>query len=348
MCFFCVVISSEPAYPLGFQGQLHEALHRSIFQGRDAQRPHLAVGFRDEHPSNRQRYVTLQVQTVLEQTLSVRVGVTYDSVDTGSSPAAILLAYFADGQELCGPRGSQQTLQGFHSLGVAFDLGHEDSMLQSQNGFLHGYIMEGSWEGNDTIWRTVLDLNQVLFYAEGKWDVHLERFAELPAGSIIYHIDRSDPVKVHRALGRKFCLSGGMPNALLAFGTPEQVRAHCRKLIETIGAEGGYIMDASAIMQNDATIENLKAMTEATLEYGIYRSPSSPGAVIPAEPAGGAAPGLPAWVTAPKVSPGICRMWEEKRRELPPISGDAGLVERVWNDVEGLAYLYIWHVLLSF
>jgi hypothetical protein len=26
--------------------------------------------------------------------------------------------------------------------------------------------MEGSWEGNDTIWRTVLDLNQVLFYAD--------------------------------------------------------------------------------------------------------------------------------------------------------------------------------------
>ena len=120
------------------------------------------------------------------------------------------------------------------------------------------------------------------------------------------------------------------------------------QLGRTVTIDGGYVMDASAIMQNDATIENLKAMTEATLEYGIYRSPSSPGAVIPAEPAGGAAPGLPAWVTAPKVSPGICRMWEEKRRELPPISGDAGLVERVWNDVEGLAYLYIWHVLLSF
>jgi hypothetical protein len=37
---------------------------------------------------------------------------------------------------------------------------------RSQNGFLHGFIMEGSWEGNDTIWRTVLDLNQILFYAD--------------------------------------------------------------------------------------------------------------------------------------------------------------------------------------
>ncbi len=37
---------------------------------------------------------------------------------------------------------------------------------RSQNGFLHGYIMEGSWDGNDTVWRTVLDLNQILFYAD--------------------------------------------------------------------------------------------------------------------------------------------------------------------------------------
>ena len=37
---------------------------------------------------------------------------------------------------------------------------------RSQNGYLHGFIMEGSWDGNDTIWRTVLDLNQILFFAD--------------------------------------------------------------------------------------------------------------------------------------------------------------------------------------
>ena len=31
-----------------------------------------------------------------------------------------------------------------------------------------------------------------------------------------------------------------------------------------------------AIIQNDATLENLKAMTDATIEYGVYRSPSAP------------------------------------------------------------------------
>ncbi|HSB13586.1 MAG TPA: uroporphyrinogen decarboxylase family protein [Bryobacteraceae bacterium] len=191
--------------------------------------------------------------------------------------------------------------------------------------------------------------NQVLFYAEGKWDAHLERFAELPAGSIIFHIDRGDPDRVHRVLGRKFCLSGGVPNALLTLGKPEQVKAQCRKLIETIGAEGGYIMDASAIMQNDATLENLKAMTDATLEYGCYRSPSSPSTKARVEPRWEApTPGIPGWVTAPPVRPGVCLPWEEKLKELPPMCGDPSLVRSVWESNEGFAYLYIWHLLLSF
>jgi uroporphyrinogen-III decarboxylase len=197
----------------------------------------------------------------------------------------------------------------------------------------------------DALWRQG---NQVLFYAEGKWDAHLERFAELPAGSIIFHIDRSNPTEASRVLGKKFCLSGGVPNALLTFGTPDDVKAHCRKLIETIGSEGGYIMDASAIMQNDATVENLRALTDATLEYGVYRSVSSPSPQMPAAAYDGPTPGLPAWVTAPKVQPGVCFPWEEKVKELPPVPGDSVILRRVWDDIEGLAYLYIWHVLLSF
>ena len=111
---------------------------------------------------------------------------------------------------------------------------------------------------------------QTLFYAEGKWGPHLKTFAELPEGSIIYHIDRDDPMEVHKALHHKFALSGGVSNYMLAYGKPQEVREQCRKLIQTIGRDGGYIMDASAIMQNDARVENVRAMTEATREFGIY------------------------------------------------------------------------------
>ena len=190
--------------------------------------------------------------------------------------------------------------------------------------------------------------NQVLFYAEGKWDAHLERFAELPAGSIIYHIDRGDPRRVHETLGKKFCLSGGVPNTLLAYGKPEEVKAHCRGLIESIGADGGYIMDASAIMQNDTAVENLKAMTDATLEYGLYRSASSPSGGAPAESRERSVPAAPAWLTCCKTSPGVCLAWEEKLRDWPPLSGDAALARRVWEEVDLFAYTYIWNLVLCF
>ena len=187
--------------------------------------------------------------------------------------------------------------------------------------------------------------NQTLFYAEGKWDAHLEAFAQLPEHSIVYHIDRGDPIKTRDILGKKFCLSGGLSNVTLAFSTPDEVKAACRYLIETLGADGGYIMDASAIMQNDTALPNLKAMTDATREYGVYRSPSSPTPKLFDRPTSN---GLPEWITKHVPQPGVCYPWIEKLRELPAIKGDPALCKKVWDDVEGLAYLYIWHVLLSF
>jgi len=112
--------------------------------------------------------------------------------------------------------------------------------------------------------------HQVLFYAEGNWDAHLESFAELPDASIIYHVDRGDIFKAHRTIGHKFCISGGIPNWLLSRGTPDEVRDCCKKVIDGAARDGGYIMDAGAIIQNDATIENVKAMTDFTREYGVY------------------------------------------------------------------------------
>lgn len=46
--------------------------------------------------------------------------------------------------------------------------------------------------------------------------------------------------------------------------------------------------------------------------------------------------------------PGTCIAWDEKRKELPPITGDEQLVKRVWEEVDGFGYMYIWQVLLSF
>jgi len=47
--------------------------------------------------------------------------------------------------------------------------------------------------------------------------------------------------------------------------------------------------------------------------------------------------------------PGVCIPWEEKRKELPEqFPGDEKIVEQIWQDLDGLGYVYIWHCLVSF
>lgn len=193
--------------------------------------------------------------------------------------------------------------------------------------------------------------HQVLFYAEGDWTAHLDSFAELPPRSIVFHLDRTDPAEAHRVLGGKFCLSGGIPNAVLAYGTADEVRAACKKVIDTVALDGGYIMDASAIMQNDSTVENVKAMTDFTRGYGVYSDVSAdyamPASRIPH--VGDDSPiAMPEHLHDVSPRPGVCFPWEAKLKELPPIKGDAALVRSVWEDIDTLAYTYIWHCLLSF
>jgi len=60
----------------------------------------------------------------------------------------------------------------------------------------------------EEIWRNG---HQTLFYAEGRWMDHLDSFLELPAGSIVFHVDKDDVFEVHKKIGHKFCISGGIP-----------------------------------------------------------------------------------------------------------------------------------------
>ena len=195
--------------------------------------------------------------------------------------------------------------------------------------------------------------HQTLFYAEGDWTSHLSHFAELPDQSIVYHVDRGDLEAAHHTLGQKFCLSGGIPNAVLSFGTPDEVRSHCKRVLETAGREGGYIMDASAIMQDDTSIENLRALTDFTREHGVYSDGrSEPVAEHPGiGPAAGAEFPSGYGMSAdpgPGPRPGVCTPWEKEERNLPKLTGDRELVRTVWEDIEGLGNMFIWQCLLSF
>ena len=183
---------------------------------------------------------------------------------------------------------------------------------------------------------------QIILYAEGNWDHHLETIAELPEKSVIFHVDKTDLARAHGILGHKFCLSGGVSNNLLANGTPSEVRASCKSVIDTAAGDGGYIMDASALIMDDAKIENVKAMIEFTLDYGTY-SQSGP-AVSDLDEVKKVAKPQPKGIHFPeqKRKPGVCVPWEEKKSELPKIEGDEAFAQRVWEKVDSLGYAFCW------
>jgi hypothetical protein len=191
--------------------------------------------------------------------------------------------------------------------------------------------------------------HQTLFYAEGNWDRHLESFAELPERSICYHVDRGNVARTHEVLGEKFCISGGLSNLLLATGTPEAVRAEVKRILDVAARDGGYILDASAIVQNDAKVENVRAMTEAAREYGVYdgvpASTAAPPRVGPVRVADPDASDLPCHS---RLRPGVASAWDDRRTRIPEIRGSEEIARRIWEQVDRHATTFIWQVLLSF
>jgi hypothetical protein len=104
---------------------------------------------------------------------------------------------------------------------------------------------------------------------EGDCTSRLELIKDIPAGKAIYRFEATDMLKAKDILGDRICIRGNVPISILATGTPDDVRAYCKTLIDHVGKGGGFIMDSAAGF-SDARPENIKAMFEFTKEYGLY------------------------------------------------------------------------------
>jgi len=108
-------------------------------------------------------------------------------------------------------------------------------------------------------------------FFEGDYTSRLEIIGDIPKGKAIYWFERTDMFKVKEVLGERVCIRGNVPASLLCTGTPEEVKDYCKKLIDVVGKGGGFIMDGSMGIPDEAKIESVKAMADFTREYGVYR-----------------------------------------------------------------------------
>ena len=102
---------------------------------------------------------------------------------------------------------------------------------------------------------------------EGDCTTRLETLADIPRGKAVYWFERTDLVKAKEVLGDVVCLRGNVPASMLTTGTPEQVDAYCRMLIEKVGKGGGFILDGAIGIPDESKPENVTAMFEAARKY---------------------------------------------------------------------------------
>lgn len=106
-------------------------------------------------------------------------------------------------------------------------------------------------------------------WCEGGYNSRLEIIKDMPKGTMLWGFDATDMAKAKEVLGENACIGGNVPMSILQIGTPEEVREYIKGLIGTAGKGGGFVVINGASI-DDAKVENLHAMIDATKEYGKY------------------------------------------------------------------------------
>ncbi|MGZ5214576.1 MAG: uroporphyrinogen decarboxylase family protein, partial [Actinomycetota bacterium] len=71
--------------------------------------------------------------------------------------------------------------------------------------------------------------------------------------------------------GDRLTFCGGVDTRrILPAGTPDEVRAEVRRVIEILGPGGGYMVSSVHTVMDDVPAENILAMVDAVEEYGTY------------------------------------------------------------------------------
>ncbi len=96
----------------------------------------------------------------------------------------------------------------------------------------------------------------------------LEVIKDIPAGKCIYWFERTDMVKAFEVLGDRVALRGNLSPSTLTTGTPTDVDAAVKHLVDNVWNKGGkLILDSAFGIPDETPVDNVRAMFAAARKY---------------------------------------------------------------------------------
>jgi len=103
-----------------------------------------------------------------------------------------------------------------------------------------------------------------VIHADGNWIPMLDRFLELPKGSVHFEFDGlTDVFKASEILDGHHSFRGNVPATMFAFKDADDVSEYCEKLIAGIGMKGGFVLGSGCEVPMNCKPENLMAMMKS-------------------------------------------------------------------------------------
>ncbi len=104
----------------------------------------------------------------------------------------------------------------------------------------------------------------MVLHADADWTPMLEYFLQVPKGSVHLELDgMTDMEKAYDILGGWQTIRGDVPATMLAYGTADEVREYCEKLINMGMKKGGFVLGSGCEVPMNAKIENVKAIIDS-------------------------------------------------------------------------------------
>jgi uroporphyrinogen decarboxylase len=125
------------------------------------------------------------------------------------------------------------------------------------------------------IWAEVKSINprvRIWYHSDGNVDAYVDDLVE--AGVEILNPlqpECLDIVAVHRRHGNRITFDGAIgTQSTMPFGSPSDVRARVREVIDKYGRNGGLIVSPTHILEPEVPLANIDAFADACREFGTF------------------------------------------------------------------------------